>query len=236
VIGAAAGLLIVPAALQDFAMLLAGHADSYGIHVTLALSVIGALAVLAALPADRSPTPSARGPALVGAVAAVASGVVVAVSSWLPWVGLNVEVSLWNLRTNSIGGYNGADRQSLAPFIVRAFRETDDVLFEGAVVVFGGLLIVVAGLLVLIERRRHVWSPRLVAVILELWVLAACFTLAVTVNNRTAIGHFNLRTGADVALAASVAGLVGVLLAVLPWTSSAQRDVASVPADVSAAR
>jgi hypothetical protein len=173
---------------------------------------------------------------LIGAGTAIASGAVVAISSWLAWIGLNVRVSLWDLRAKAVGRYNGADRQSLAPFIVRAFRETDDVLFEGAVLVFGGLLLVVAGLLVLSARRRHVWSPRLVAVILELWVLAAFFTLAVTVNNRTAIGHFNLRTGADVALAASVAGLVGVLLALLPWSSSAQRDVVSVPSDVSSAR
>jgi hypothetical protein len=240
VFGLAAGVLIVPVALHDFAALLAGHADAYGIDVTLVLGVIAAVAIVVAVPAGRLPAPSARGPALIGAITAIAGGAVVMVSSWLPWSGvdfgsIHTKASLWQLHTTTTG-YNGANRQSLAPFIVRAFRETDDIIFEGPVLVAGGVLLIVGGFLVLAAHSRRAWSPRLVACILELWVLAAYFTVAVTANNRKAIGPSNLRTGANLALAASIAGLLGLLLALLPLSSSAHGATAQASVQVSVPR
>jgi hypothetical protein len=216
VVGVSGAVLVIDPTFYNLWALAPTGSSNYGIFVTLALATVAGIAAMLAVPRLPPKRPvgvstiAARRRVGTGRLMALTGGVLVVLSTWMPWGG----GSLWDYSNR--GGY--VDTMT-AGLVVRLGEEPFFVWTSPLLVLGGGLLIVAAVLAGqrIRTRRAEGPSPPMTVLILELGVLASFFSLGVSLHNRGTLGPlFAAGSGMTLAIAASAIGLGGLLVALIP--------------------
>jgi hypothetical protein len=212
----AGAVLVIDATFYNLLALAPTGSSNYGIFVTLALATVAGVAAVLAAP--RSPperpagmfTIDASRRLVTGRLSALTGGMLVMLSTWLPWGG----GSLWDYLNRG-----GVEDTTTAGLVVRPGEEPFFIWTAPLLVLGAGLLIAAAVLAGQRIRPGHAEgpSPPMTVLILEVGVLASFFSLGVSLHNRGTMGPlFAAGSGMNLAIAASAVGLGGLLVALIP--------------------